>query len=772
MTQPHRYRLLALLLAVAIALPGTAAEPVLNAHGGLQLSTPWHGDYGEPGGISITVDGVDVCSPRYAQVVLGESTDHAVLRPRRQDLSDAAGWPAVPVMPGWLAIDPASGRVKFATGDTAPPTLQQLSDVVLGGPTARTALVDDKVLYLATGGPSSGVLVIDLTAPTPRVRARIALPGFATLLARDGDYLYVYGSYQFSVIDVTDPFAPRLVNSIHDRWRVGDYQQALFAERGRILLLSAHFATLLQQRRAGNIEVLGRCPLPFAPTGSVTAARQRTLVTADSGSYELDWRERSPRVEHVQDHRWAAAPRLLQRVGRRYIAAAGDDLILLARGRKDRLDVVARTLCPQVVGIVAISSSRVAVLTAAAADKPSGDLRLYALKRDDLRSPPLALTREPDLMAGKPIANAAALAGSGKQLVVCDARYGPRLYRVDDDRFITGGRLFLGGTARAMAVQGKHLMLAKRGATVLDLGDPDQPQAVGTCYVPHGEFGLDIVPALERPLCYLLTGPPLRGCLLDISRPAAPVVLNAELPAGAAVWYGDHLLVLDTDAAELQCCRVSADREVATVQRLAVPMLERGGQARLRLVGRRIYAAIASRRQLQFMVFDVADPAASRMLGSTAVERSFTGATSGPGLCVSRGIAYIGGAAGGGVAVIDCRTPTAPAAAGFIDHLDPADFSRSLDRPDEVLVVGDQLVVGDINNGLFLFTFSNPERTTATLAATAPAPAAQTVNGAALARRGRHLYSTNGYDLNIFTLSAPTDVPRGKLAVTRHPGSR
>lgn len=116
----------------------------------------------------VRVEGMDVTSLEYAR-----SRDWAhPLKPAGYDLSDAAGWPRIPVPYGVLAIDPSLGRAKFSEGRRG-----------------RMAVAD--VAYGGFGAPGHGELLVK------------------------GNYVVVPpGEANFTVVDVSDKENPKVASFV------------------------------------------------------------------------------------------------------------------------------------------------------------------------------------------------------------------------------------------------------------------------------------------------------------------------------------------------------------------------------------------------------------------------------------------------------------------------------------------------------------------------------------------------------------------------------
>lgn len=122
--------------------------------------------YGTSDGMTIFDQEIDVSSSAYSSI-------QNIPRPKKaiyKDLSDAAGWPAIPVEPDTVAIDPALGRFKFSEGD-APTNVSAFvalpadGEVILGWTNPLVSEWDGTTLVRKQGSfpanPSDGVEIYE-----------------------------------------------------------------------------------------------------------------------------------------------------------------------------------------------------------------------------------------------------------------------------------------------------------------------------------------------------------------------------------------------------------------------------------------------------------------------------------------------------------------------------------------------------------------------------------------------------------------------------------
>ena len=221
---------------------------------------------------------------------------------------------------------------------------------------------------------------------------------------------------------------------------------------------------------------------------------------------------------------------------------------------------------------------------------------------------------------------------------------------------------------------------------------------------------------------------------------------------------------------QLVTYEVSDAGELKELAALDVPGWKIGGRTEcwMRVVGDLMYVSIGRIGPGKpFTILDVSDPLKCKVLGQVTIEVARGSGIGTPGLYVDSDIAYLGGNAQKGIIVIDCTDPRNPQRAGFINPTDPAFYRRNIHCPDEMVVVGDKLILGEYIGGLRLYQFTNAKRTEAKYLATYLCPPEHPystyMNCSALAYHGRYLYKSNLHDLQVYEIPAPSDVPTGPV---------
>lgn len=169
--------------------------------------------YGRDDRFRILVDGVDIASWDYARA-MGFS------RPRRpvyQDLSDATGWPDVHVRNGTVAIDPRTGRFKFAEGDTRS-GITRLNFLMTPHGGTHRPMVRGRILYCPNGETWAGVRVVDIADPAnPRHLMTLDVGCFGVSATSLGDRMYCHANYNgTTILDLSENRRPEKIG----RWRV------------------------------------------------------------------------------------------------------------------------------------------------------------------------------------------------------------------------------------------------------------------------------------------------------------------------------------------------------------------------------------------------------------------------------------------------------------------------------------------------------------------------------------------------------------------------
>ncbi len=150
---------------------------------------------------TILADGVDVCSLEYAWK-LGFGGDHPRLLPMGTDLTN---WDDVRVENGWVAIDPETGRFKFATENKidSPSRTKLVRRITLGNLTAWQIEVKDGFTFMPTEEETHGCLIMDARNPDRlQYAGHVLTPGYIMQLVVLKDHVYTFGSGHFSIGDI------------------------------------------------------------------------------------------------------------------------------------------------------------------------------------------------------------------------------------------------------------------------------------------------------------------------------------------------------------------------------------------------------------------------------------------------------------------------------------------------------------------------------------------------------------------------------------------
>lgn len=171
---------------------------------------------------TIYCDGVDICSVPYAWKQ-GFGGDDLLLQPVYMDLSD---WNKARVEPGYVAIDPATARIKFAAAHTLPDGKEYkfIKRVQMGNLYGEGYVVRDGFIYATLQEETRGLEIIDARDPMhPKYAGYTPLTGFAGSIAISDTHAYIRKGYYLGIVDIRDPYDAKLVRCM-----------AGFASSGRI----------------------------------------------------------------------------------------------------------------------------------------------------------------------------------------------------------------------------------------------------------------------------------------------------------------------------------------------------------------------------------------------------------------------------------------------------------------------------------------------------------------------------------------------------------
>ena len=163
----------------------------------------------------VHASGVDVCSVEYAWE-LGYGGDQPVIQPKYQDLSD---WSAVFVENGWLAIDPKTGRFKFAKENRIddPRRMVHRKQVVLGNLTMWQLAAKGKFAYTVEEEETHAFQAYDATDPKKfRYAGYSSVGGYPKALALGEKHVFTAGSSLLGVHNYEDPHDCKYIKTIHN----------------------------------------------------------------------------------------------------------------------------------------------------------------------------------------------------------------------------------------------------------------------------------------------------------------------------------------------------------------------------------------------------------------------------------------------------------------------------------------------------------------------------------------------------------------------------
>lgn len=159
---------------------------------------------------AIYCNGVDICSVAYAWKQ-GYGGDDPLLQPTCMDLSD---WNKAKVEPGYVAIDPATAKIKFAGPNRLPDGQETrfVKRIQMGNLYGEDFVVKDGFVYATLSEETRGMQVVDMRDPMhPKYAGYCPLTGFSASIEVVDNYAYVHKSLFLAVIDVSDPYNVKLV---------------------------------------------------------------------------------------------------------------------------------------------------------------------------------------------------------------------------------------------------------------------------------------------------------------------------------------------------------------------------------------------------------------------------------------------------------------------------------------------------------------------------------------------------------------------------------
>ncbi len=234
-----------------------ADRPLLRSDGKALKQEDVTEEYGK--GISVKVDGIDVCSTEYAWKHGFANPIH----PRGSDLSDEAGWPFIDVPNGVLAIDPKSGRLKFSEGRHQKISFHGTQQTGFGVP-GPTITVRGNLAYV---GPGEGhYSIVDCQdRARPRVLSQIGSWYFSYKLFLFRNFGFFESSRRGLVLvdDLSNPHSPGALRRVRfDRGRYGRMVKlfeedavAVFGNGKELSLFD--ISTPLYPRLVGQVEGAG-----------------------------------------------------------------------------------------------------------------------------------------------------------------------------------------------------------------------------------------------------------------------------------------------------------------------------------------------------------------------------------------------------------------------------------------------------------------------------------------------------------------------------------
>ena len=661
--------------------------------------------YGKPEGFVIKCDGEDVCSARYAE----RAALRAPLRPVSADLSDQAGWPAIAVKPGCVAIDPRHGRFKFSDGRKGTRSVGTL-DWPAGLPTE--VVVKGEHAFIASQGQSSSdnFLVANVSDPArPRLVASTRIGSSFRLSGFDvqGGRAYVPVGSSLAVLDVAEPAAPRLLSSRADPRPRSRKTMRAVAVRGRYAYAAVFGEGLqvLDLADSSGPSLVGACTTDGMGHARRVLAARNFVYVADGNALKV-YNVAEPQRPLLVGSKDGQSTRG-KKPGRQ--PDAMDDLLDIDMfaddtGDKRSAGAQAARVYKRVQDPRGLAIAEDCLLVA------DGEAGLTIIEIGDPYDPQFLTTyRPPMIVEGVPAA-VRGVAASGKYAFLT----------------VEGGML-----PREDRATGEiHEIDSGGGLHILDISSPPDPTRVSRCVVPHGDckfrdvvvrgdrvyvtderYGLWLIDIAEITKPTIVGGVPTQGFLCDLAIEGDVAYLASG--GGQGVWAADlsepsRLRVVGRYHTGFSCRAIAVRRrtlyvafgEWAGVAGIAV--IDATDPAKMKLV-RLLKARGCHQLHIEHETlycssgeaYDLSTPSAPRLIGQ--IRRGY--------VYVADQLAYLARPeCVDGFAVFDVSHPAQPTAVGALE-IDLDSLGRN-----GLVVCGGKAAVAAGARGVAMIDVANPRR--------------------------------------------------------------
>ncbi len=542
---------------------------------------------------------------------------------------------------------------------------EQAFDIALSNDHAFIAVAND------------GVLVVDISPEiTPTVIARLKLPHTATQLTVIADRLYIAGSQQLSIVDISQPAVPEIIGKYTTREAITTIDA--LANGFTALLLANNTLLALDTVIANKPQLLSTTKLNGTSHALAVSESRIYLAMGETGVTVLNSRDPTAITTLYQYITSGAAVDLKQHDGTLYVATTTAGITLFDIATADRFmwlgshQKVGNATHIDVAGervMVLNDDYHLALLDAGMPNMPSivasyseprktqrqlmafaqHGKRLFAISRHELleydfATPPPQVSNE-GLDFGQGVNFGGQRRGFIRDniLYVADWFSGIHLYDISEPHQpLLLSSLKTKGSPKGIVVRDDYAYVADddHGLLIVDISDANQPKRISTLQTP----GLAYIPQLQGDLLYLASH---RGGfqIIDISDAAHPKQLSSVNTAGKAwgIQVRDDLTFIADDEAGL-------------------------------------------------LVFDTSDPTAPKQIGQ------FTPGGAAEDVAVDGNYAFVS-FFDDGVYIVDIRDPTNPTP---ISHVATPGNARGIERK------GDHLYIADWLAGMQVIDISEP----------------------------------------------------------------
>jgi hypothetical protein len=724
----------------------------------------------QQGRFRVLADGTDVFSQEYTWK-RGYSKPRPILRPRIQDLSDAAGWPNTHIEPGFVAIDPKAGRFAFACANAVPePRL--VRRVMLPNFCAWQIALrkQDMTLFLANEEESHGGVIIDASNPANlRIHGRQPMASYVFTVALWGDYAYFGQNYHLGVVEAKDPKDTKLVYEPFQNWDGGAGQ--------RCQRMAAHDGYLYTTSGSTLVWDLSEPGAPTPVANIPDFAYDVAGFSGKTGFFTFG------NVLRIADLSRPAKPEVLHELQMQspigVSRVAGDYAFLSQNGAVHVYDVrkpkepslVASTECLKGFSLDRMTNFSCAVET----DAKGSPVRLYQAygRRDgaqtitcydlaDMAKPTLLSTCEPPIISNRGrvilhdcIAHNGYLFTSSQGFGVVSIDYRDPKQPRQASYVMTSGEL------RGMKLLQDKLCAFGMAVYVIPTYPPEDADIEGVGWHSTTWFGGPVWGnAQTKERVVIASGVHGGFQAYDVSDPKKPRH-DTRWPQGVnGLWIRDTLYTIAAPPGKPLHLLMDDTSQGGPV-RLSELDLDISGRAALTRYDRLLFVCGLSGKNGNSVVVDVADPKAPRLLSRFDVPGEWIILVSEidfkyPHLFVPRKAV--------GVNVVDMSNPAQPKLLAPISPIHHDFAQRNLEWVDGVYVWGDRLYVGDYRTGLKVINIADIAAPKLEYHYLDPTWANFSYS-VAVDGYGRYVYNGGIGAVDFVEVNSPSEAPQGKVEV-------